>query len=141
RPDVQAAQACGQSRLHVVLLLADLADPGHYHRQPGHCRAPEMDVRANTDLPVHLADGPLTHAPALDTHEDAIPQRARRRATLLRSDRAMKFLLIAGFPDSILQFRGALLEALQANGLEVHVAAPGLAPGSPMRQALDQRGM
>ncbi|WP_353193948.1 glycosyltransferase family 4 protein [Pusillimonas noertemannii] len=53
----------------------------------------------------------------------------------------MKFLLIAGFPDSILQFRGALLEALQANGLEVHVAAPGLAPGSPMRQALDQRGM
>lgn len=53
----------------------------------------------------------------------------------------MKFLLIAGFADSILQFRGALLDALRAQGLDVHVAAPGLAPGSPMRGELEARGM
>ncbi|MDS1140057.1 glycosyltransferase family 4 protein [Pusillimonas sp. SM2304] len=53
----------------------------------------------------------------------------------------MTFLLIAGFPDSILQFRGALLDALQEKGLDVHVAAPGLDAGSPMRQALEARGL
>lgn len=53
----------------------------------------------------------------------------------------MKLLLIAGFPDSILQFRGALLDALQARGLDVHVAAPGLGPDSPMREALQERGI
>jgi glycosyltransferase involved in cell wall biosynthesis len=53
----------------------------------------------------------------------------------------MRFLLIAGFPDSILQFRGALLDALQAHGLDVHVAAPGLDSNSPMRQALQARGL
>lgn len=53
----------------------------------------------------------------------------------------MTFLMIASFPDSILQFRGALLDALQAQGLEVHVAAPGLAAGSPMHAALQARGL
>ncbi|UYO94000.1 glycosyltransferase family 4 protein [Pollutimonas sp. M17] len=53
----------------------------------------------------------------------------------------MRFLLIAGFPDSILQFRGALLDALQAQGLDVHVAAPGLDSRSAMHQALRARGM
>lgn len=53
----------------------------------------------------------------------------------------MKFLLIAGFPDSILQFRGDLLDAIQAKGLDVHVAAPGLEPDSPMRNALQARGV
>lgn len=53
----------------------------------------------------------------------------------------MTFLLIAGFPDSILQFRGALLEALQEKGLDVHVAAPGLDAESPMRLALEARGL
>ncbi|MGB3290162.1 MAG: glycosyltransferase family 4 protein [Burkholderiaceae bacterium] len=51
------------------------------------------------------------------------------------------FLLVAGFPDSILQFRGPLLDALKAKGLEVHVAAPGLGDGSPVRQALEARGL
>jgi len=53
----------------------------------------------------------------------------------------MRFLLIAGFADSIVQFRGALLEALQAHGLDVHVAAPGLERGSAMRDELEARGM
>lgn len=38
----------------------------------------------------------------------------------------MKFLIIASYPQSILGFRGKLIEALQAKGLNVHVAAPGL---------------
>ncbi|AEC21752.1 glycosyl transferase [Pusillimonas sp. T7-7] len=52
-----------------------------------------------------------------------------------------RFLLIAGFPESILQFRGALLDALQAQGLDVHVAAPDLGPDSAIRQTLQARGL
>lgn len=37
------------------------------------------------------------------------------------------FLLIASFPDSLIKFRGPLLRALVAKGLDVHVAAPDLA--------------
>lgn len=36
----------------------------------------------------------------------------------------MKFLIIASYPASILKFRGALLEALQNAGFEIHIAAP-----------------
>jgi len=36
-----------------------------------------------------------------------------------------KFLLVAGFPDSLVRFRGPLLDALRAAGLEVHADAPG----------------
>lgn len=36
----------------------------------------------------------------------------------------MRFLLIAGFADAIINFRGALIQALIAQGCEVHVAAP-----------------
>ncbi len=53
----------------------------------------------------------------------------------------MTFLLIAGFPDSLLHFRGPLLDALLARGLSVHVAAPDLPVGSPMRQQLEARGL
>lgn len=53
----------------------------------------------------------------------------------------MTFLLIASFADSILSFRGPLLEALLARGLQVHVAAPDLPPDSPMRQCLEARGI
>jgi len=53
----------------------------------------------------------------------------------------MTFLLIAGFPDSILHFRGALIEALQARGQQVHVAAPGLGPDSAVRGQLQARGV
>ncbi len=38
----------------------------------------------------------------------------------------MRFLLLAGFADSIINFRGALIQALLAAGCEVHVAAPNL---------------
>lgn len=36
----------------------------------------------------------------------------------------MKFLIIASYPASILKFRGALIQALQDKGFEIHVAAP-----------------
>ena len=38
----------------------------------------------------------------------------------------MRILLIAGFADSVLPFRGALIRALVDSGCEVHVAAPGI---------------
>ncbi len=52
----------------------------------------------------------------------------------------MKFLLIAGYPDSLLNFRGHLLDALSSAGLEVHVAAPGLKQGE-VRSALESKGI
>lgn len=53
----------------------------------------------------------------------------------------MTFLLIASFPDSILHFRGPLLDALLARGLRVHVAAPGLGAGSEWHHKLQARGV
>lgn len=53
----------------------------------------------------------------------------------------MNFLLIASFADSILGFRGPLLEALLGRGLTVHVAAPDLPPDSLVRRALEARGI
>ncbi|WP_235040393.1 glycosyltransferase family 4 protein [Vreelandella profundi] len=44
----------------------------------------------------------------------------------------MKFLLVASFPNSLIKFRGVLLEAIQHAGYEVHVACPGI---------LDERGL
>lgn len=38
----------------------------------------------------------------------------------------MNFLLIASYPLSILKFRGALIQALHQQGLDVHIAAPDL---------------
>lgn len=53
----------------------------------------------------------------------------------------MKFLLIASFPDSLVFFRGLLIDALLAHGLQVHVAAPGLSEGSAVRQLLKNKGV
>jgi len=53
----------------------------------------------------------------------------------------MKFLLIAGFAESILAFRGPLIRALTENGCSVHVAAPGLTPDSEVYQALRKMGV
>ena len=36
----------------------------------------------------------------------------------------MKFLIIASYPASILKFRGALIEALQNTGFQIHIVAP-----------------
>lgn len=53
----------------------------------------------------------------------------------------MRFLLIAGFPDSLLHFRGPLIQALLDCGLEVHVAAPDLRVGSELRVRLETKGL
>ena len=44
---------------------------------------------------------------------------------------------MAGYPDSLVNFRGPLLHALLVQGLEVHVAAPDLPGSSVIRQQLE----
>ena len=52
----------------------------------------------------------------------------------------MKFLFIASYPASILQFRGALIAAIKDAGFEVHVAAPDFNDYPEERQALKDLG-
>lgn len=52
-----------------------------------------------------------------------------------------RFLVVASFAESLLGFRGPLLSALQARGLEVHVAAPSLQTGQPLRATLEALGL
>lgn len=49
----------------------------------------------------------------------------------------MKILVIAGLAESLVNFRGPLLEAMAARGLEVEVAAPNLPESSRTRIALE----
>jgi glycosyltransferase involved in cell wall biosynthesis len=53
----------------------------------------------------------------------------------------MTFLLIASFPDSLIKFRGPLLQALLAKGLDVHVAAPDLSGAEDIRSELVTLGI
>lgn len=55
--------------------------------------------------------------------------------------RQMRFLLIAGLAGSLINFRGPLIAALQARGLQVHVAAPDLPAGDPVRRQLEAAGV
>ncbi len=48
----------------------------------------------------------------------------------------MRILIIAGLADSLINFRGPLIAALQAKGLDVHVAAPDLPNNSSVRLQL-----
>lgn len=52
-----------------------------------------------------------------------------------------RFLVVASFAESLLGFRGPLVVALQAQGLQVHVAAPGLQAGHPVRAQLEALGL
>ncbi len=52
-----------------------------------------------------------------------------------------KFLLIAGYPESLLNFRGPFLLALLAKGLDVHVAAPDLFKNRSTRKQLEAIGV
>jgi len=49
----------------------------------------------------------------------------------------MKFLLIGGLADSLINFRGPLIATLRARGLQVHVAAPDLPLGHPLRTQME----
>jgi glycosyltransferase involved in cell wall biosynthesis len=53
----------------------------------------------------------------------------------------MKILLIAGMPESVINFRGQLIAAMQAKGLDVHVAAPDLPANSTVRLQLQALGL
>jgi glycosyltransferase involved in cell wall biosynthesis len=53
----------------------------------------------------------------------------------------MKFLLIAGLAESLMNFRGPLIAALQQQGFEVHVAAPRLEASSRIRKQLESKGL
>ena len=53
----------------------------------------------------------------------------------------MKILLIAGLADSLINFRGPLIKALQDKGLDVHVAAPDLPEQSSIRLHLQGMGL
>ncbi|MDE2420948.1 MAG: glycosyltransferase family 4 protein [Gammaproteobacteria bacterium] len=52
----------------------------------------------------------------------------------------MKFLIIASYPDSILRFRGALIQAIQDKGFEIHIVAPNLRDAPEVRQQLETLG-
>ncbi len=49
--------------------------------------------------------------------------------------------MIASFAESLTGFRGPLIAALQAKGLDVHVAAPGLSAADPVRARLEAQGL
>ena len=53
----------------------------------------------------------------------------------------MKILVIAGLAESLLNFRGSLLIAMIDSGLDVHVAAPALSDGCPLRLQLEDLGV
>lgn len=53
----------------------------------------------------------------------------------------MRFLLIAGFADSLIAFRKPLIEALLSKGLTVHVVAPGLTTNVEMMAELNKLGV
>lgn len=53
----------------------------------------------------------------------------------------MRFLLIASYPESLLSFRGPLMDALLAQGHSVHVGAPDLQLDSPVCHNLEARGL
>lgn len=50
-------------------------------------------------------------------------------------------MLVASFPDSVLQFRGPLMAAMRKRGLAVHVAVPGLSELPALRGELTRRGI
>lgn len=52
----------------------------------------------------------------------------------------MKFLMISSFLPSVLNFRGKLLEAIQQQGLEIHIIAPDLALFKNEQQKLEGLG-
>ncbi len=53
----------------------------------------------------------------------------------------MIYLVIAGYAPSLVGFRGPLIAALQAHGVKVHVAAPGLATDDALRIRLERQGL
>lgn len=53
----------------------------------------------------------------------------------------MRILIVAGFAESLINFRASLLVAFQSKGLEVHVVAPNLSEGAVIDQQLQALGL
>lgn len=53
----------------------------------------------------------------------------------------MKFLLLSAYSESIIDFRGVLIDDLLRKGITVHVAAPGLLPSSKVYSTLIKKGV
>lgn len=53
----------------------------------------------------------------------------------------MRVLIVAGFADSLSNFRGPLLSAMVTSGFDVHVAAPDLPVSCQLRQHLESRSL
>lgn len=64
-----------------------------------------------------------------------------RDVSIFRNEKCEKFLIIASYADSIVLFRGRLIQALVASGCEVHVAVPDNNDLSVVRQTLDGWGV
>lgn len=58
-----------------------------------------------------------------------------------RSGKEMKFLLVGGFAESLIRFRGPLIDALRQKGAEVHVAAPYLSENEGVKRYFVERGV
>lgn len=56
-------------------------------------------------------------------------------------DAKPRFFLVSGYAESVLRFRGHLIGALLERGLEVHVAAAGMAEATTVREELLARGV
>lgn len=52
-----------------------------------------------------------------------------------------RFLLIASFAESLINFRGPLIKALQMANMQVHVAAPDLPINGSLRMKLESQGL
>ena len=50
-------------------------------------------------------------------------------------------LIVASFPDSLIKFRGPLMEAFQENGKEIHVAVPDLEEDDQVYRDLSDKGV
>ena len=53
----------------------------------------------------------------------------------------MTFLLIASYPDSLIKFRGPLIEALCKKGLQVHIAVPDIEQNTEIKKELESKGI
>jgi glycosyltransferase involved in cell wall biosynthesis len=58
----------------------------------------------------------------------------------MNSPGKLRILIVASFADSVVQFRGRLIESLVLRGHEVHVAAPGLSKSPAASDALTSLG-
>lgn len=53
----------------------------------------------------------------------------------------MIFLLIASYPDSLIKFRGSLIEVIKMKDLQVHVAVPDIASNNDLKKELEARNI